>query len=66
MPVLVGTSDISKLQFERVRKVLKWLKCLSIVEFGKLHTIWQKQAHREKENPTQAFPNQESTFKTFL
>jgi len=25
-----------------------------------------KQAHTEKENPTQAFPNQESTFKTFL
>lgn len=43
-----------------------------IIKTSQHHRGWKitcnltKQTHAGKENPTQAFPNQESTFKTFL
>lgn len=51
MPVPVGTSDISKLQFDGVREVHELLKRLSIIEVGKLHVIWQNKRTQKKKTP---------------
>lgn len=51
MPVPVSTFDISKLQFDSVRKVHELLKCLSIIEVGKLHIISQNKHTQKKKTP---------------
>lgn len=63
MPIPVGTSDISKLQFDSVR----FMNYENVSASSRLENyLWfDETAHTEKENPSQAFPNQESTFKTF-
>lgn len=48
MPVVVGTSDTSKLHFDGVRQVHEDLKCQSITKVGKLRMMLHKQAGRKR------------------
>lgn len=48
MPVVVGTSDTSKLHFDGVRQVHEFLKCQSITKVGKLRMMLHKQARRRR------------------